>query len=112
MEDAMWTKRGLRKVDSKVEQKAQSDCDIFRQWGTKKIDWTYNKSLLERTVTDKKISLLTLLEKVKLVALENNEFQNWQNEKINWTFSHVRPINIPIQGTKAESVPSRNLRKI
>ena len=45
---------------------------------------------------DKNIMMETLSEEFKPLGLENYEFQNRQNKKMNWTFSHVQPINIPI----------------
>ena len=43
----------------------------------------------------KKVSTETLSEEVKPVAFENYEFETLQ-KRINWTFSHVQPINILI----------------
>ena len=38
-------------------------------------------------------------------ALENNEFESRHIKNISWTFSHVQPINFPIEGTQSELLP-------
>ena len=37
-----------------------------------------------------------LSDEFKPIAVEKYEFENRQNRKINWTYSHVQLINIPI----------------
>ena len=58
-----------------------------------KKDWS-NK---QQIINDKKILAEFLAEKFELVDSKNFGFKNHQNKKINRTFPHSRPIQIPIK---------------
>ena len=47
-------------------------------------------------IINKNVSTEASAAEFKPVALENYEFENRQNTISDWTFPHVRPINIPL----------------
>ena len=48
------------------KQEAQSHCDIFRQGGTKMIDWTYNTILKKKRIFERKeLAMEILMEEFK-----------------------------------------------
>ena len=59
----------------------------------------------------KNISMEILSKAFKPIDLEINQYKNRHTNYINWTFLHVRLINIPIQRTQSKFVPSEKHSK-
>ena len=78
---------------SKKIHEAHSSYDIFRQWGAKKIDRSYNKSLLQTNSSlTKKISKETLSEELEPVLVDNFELKI--NKKKRVLSAHSRLLGL------------------
>ena len=81
-----------------LKQEAQSQCAVAvppmwhnKNWSNiQQITSTNNQKLTNN------ISIETVSKEIMPTALETYGFENRHNKIINWTFSHVQSINIPI----------------
>ena len=101
-----------RRCNLKFNQR-RNHTAMFSLTGRKTIYWnTHQITLKRKPNSDKKISMFTLSEEFKPVALGNCEFEDQQNMNVNWTLLPFRTIKTPIRVTQSEIVlPKTYLEK-
>ena len=74
--------------EDRDQQKAQSHCTIFGQWGAKKTDRTYKKSLLQKKPLLSKNLGGDIIVRIQAGSLEKSELNKRQNMNIDKIFLH------------------------
>ena len=104
IQKSIWTERSR----FQFETRGAVALRYFPSSGALRIDRVYNKLLLQKNqILTKNISIETWSKEFIPIALEIYKFESRHSESINWTFSHVQPINNPISGTQLEIFPSQ-----